>query len=122
MQRACTEYHTKRDGLVPTDPRQCQSGYAEDKGRNGYRCTSVKHLKYGPYVNSITNRVTYNDLPDQTTRQCFTSSSKGFDDTKSCKYLTQNDKLNPEDFMIKAYGDRGGFTSPFFNARFMFTG
>jgi hypothetical protein len=69
----------------------------------------VKFIKYGPYVNPTTKRVTYNDLPDQNSRQCFTSSTKGFDDTKKCSYLTQSEKLNPEDYMLPEFGKKGGF-------------
>ena len=114
----CTEYHTKIDGLVPKDPRECQSGYARDDGSTGYLCTSVKYVAYGPYVNSMTNRVTYRGLDNQDTRQCGTSSTIGFDNDKSCIYMISDNLLYPDESIV----DTSSFNSPFLDPDWMYIG
>ena len=48
----------------------CESGLAHDNKRDGFRCRSVEHVAYGPYVNIYTGKRRFYDLDDQAPLKC----------------------------------------------------
>jgi hypothetical protein len=98
----CERYWYKDDEAVPREVRQCKSGLMLDDRRTGIRCKSAKHWKYGPFVNRITNRITYENLLSQTSRQCG-YGDQGFDDAKLCYPMWQENYLFTENFKMENF-------------------
>lgn len=93
----------------------CMSGLAHDNLRDGYRCRSVEHVMYGPYVNRYTGARSFYDLAEQAPLKCRTDYFR-FDDEKGCRYLEKKAGLKPWDYEIS------NFVSPFFDPIFMLNG
>lgn len=93
----------------------CQSGLAHDNRIDGFRCRTVEHVKYGPYVNRYTGQRGYYDLEDQAPLKCRSDYFR-FDDEKGCKYLEKNDKLTPWVY------EMSNFQSIFYKSMFLLNG